>query len=152
MNEFAFMAELPEVEPPCAEGVESVLPQVLKDIEAILGFQQSMRLSEAFGGRVVYVPEKIKAKHKLAKLLGMEDAQKLAKVYGGDSIDMPKAHIYHATMRQIEVTRRHKAGEPVEKLAAEFGVTWRGIYKMIERETRRRARARYREIMGRANR
>ena len=147
MAEFDFFKDVPVATAHNDTAGHPDLPHALQEIEALIGFDATMKLVDRWGGVKLYVPSQIGGRHRIARAIGTEAAQRLSNTYGGDRIDMPRAHVYRVVRRQIEVYRRHKAGEPVEKLAAEYGVTWRGIAKMVERETRRRAKIRYDDHM-----
>jgi Mor family transcriptional regulator len=146
MSEFSFYAEVPVKEVARSSGHPD-LPPVLQEIEGLIGHEATMKLVDRWGGLNLYVPESMPKNHRISRTIGADAAQALADVYGGDTINMPRAHIYHAVRRQMEIFRRHRSGEPVEKLAAEYGVTWRAIYKMVSRETVRLAKIRYAEMM-----
>jgi Mor family transcriptional regulator len=146
-DSFGFMSEIEVKKPQAGVAGHDDLPPVLQEIERMIGLELTLKMVERWGGLNVYVPEKLPRNHRLARTIGLEAAQRLSDVYGGDTIIMPRAHQFKCVQRQIEVFQRHKAGEPVEKLAASFGVTWRAIYIMISRENTRRAKIRYSELM-----
>jgi Mor family transcriptional regulator len=147
MAEFGFMDQVEVRKPQAAVAGHDDLPPVLQEIERLIGLDLALKLVDGWGGLNLYIPEKLTKNHRLSRTIGLDAAQRLSGVYGGDTIIMPRAHQYKAVQRQIEVYTRHKAGEPVEKLAALFNVTWRAIYIMISRETTRRAKIRYNELM-----
>ena len=146
-DSFGFMDQVEVKKPQAGVAGHDDLPPVLQEIERMIGLELTMKLVERWGGLNLYIPERMPKNHRLARTIGAEAAQRLSGAYGGDTIIMPRAHQYKAVQRQIEVFIRHKAGEPVEKLAAVFNVTWRAIYIMISRENIRRAKIRYSDLM-----
>jgi hypothetical protein len=77
-------------------------PAVFADITALVGREAATRLVQAKGGTRIFIPSRVSKEHWLAKLLGHEIAQTLAKHYadqlsasghrGGRQLELPRAH------------------------------------------------------------
>lgn len=66
-----------------------LLDGVAKELAAVAGFDAGERLLEHFGGQRVYVPEKMRPDSRFWDTLGPNAARALAKICGGDHIDVP---------------------------------------------------------------
>ena len=53
------------------------MPVSIQEIADVLGDDDTMKLVHAHGGTRLFVPLKVRAQHKLATLLGVEQAAKL---------------------------------------------------------------------------
>ena len=68
------------------------LPGVLREFERIVGLPATLRIVSIYGGVRLYVPRQMHAGHPLAVLIGVDAAQRLAEVYGGEEhFDIPRA-------------------------------------------------------------
>jgi hypothetical protein len=144
---FVFMAEIPAQAPAGTEVGNSELPPVLREIERVAGFKAAMRLVNKIGGLSVTIPKEPDPSHVLTQAVGLETARKISALFGGERIAVPRAHHYRTVLRQAEVCRRYRAGEPVRTLAKEYSLTERAVEKMVARENLRRQRRRYSRLM-----
>lgn len=66
----------------------SALPQILVEIEALLGPEAMWTLVSAHGGRTIYIPATMTADHALARLLGFEAAKTLSLHFRDTTADL----------------------------------------------------------------
>jgi Mor family transcriptional regulator len=79
--------------------------------------------------------------------LGIEKAQAehvscacvdhLAQHWGGQVVSIPKDHAYRLSQREKEILERYRHGALVRELASVYGMTERGMRKLLARATRR---------------
>lgn len=103
------------------------LTGVLGEFEEIAGFAAAVKIAAVKGGSVAYIPQprNLKPEHWLCAAIGMDDAVKIAKQFGGnrgrvwriirqalkDGHSAAKAaRLAGVTIRTV---RRHKSGETV---------------------------------------
>ena len=107
--------------PPSIENLGVVLPQAAVD-----------KLIAVFGGQRMYVPKKVTVQHRLADLLGLEQARRLSRHFGGDSMHVAKAAVSRRKNRNMEIIRRYDAGETdVRELAQAFDLTTRQVISVL---------------------
>lgn len=104
---------------------------VLEEIAAAIGADATDRLAQALGGRRVYVPRDIGPSHPIAVAIGADAAALLAEHYYGTDLNIP--------IREARAARIHALAARVPRLtigqiAAEVGITERGVQKILARD------------------
>jgi hypothetical protein len=66
-----------------------LLPAVLNDIQSAVGPLVMRQICKAFGGTTIYIPENPRAGSKLARLVGLEAAQKIARKLSAGQVTIP---------------------------------------------------------------
>lgn len=107
------------------------LPESLAEVQEVIGLPATMKLVEAYGGTRVYVPKRLGVQHKLANLLGVEQARRLSHYFGGESLTVARAAQALRSERNKAIVRRFDAGETVRSLAQEHHMTERNIYTIL---------------------
>lgn len=105
------------------------LPELLALVADGLGMGAAVALAQKLGGQRIYVGKSPRDQHRLARLLGLETAQFLARHFGGEYISVPNGRRSGPQARQ----RRQAvaaSGASSNQLAAELGVTQRHIFKL----------------------
>lgn len=70
---------------------------------------------------------------KISEQIGAGIADAVCEAWGGQVISVPKDHAYRLAMRDVEVLRRHRAGESLASLALGYRMTIRGLRKLLHR-------------------
>ena len=84
-----------------------------------------------FSGARVSVPKKFPGgEHSLSLHLGVEGCAALVAAFGGSVINVPKCDAAKRALRDASIRARLAAGEHVNALAAEFGLTYRQVQKI----------------------
>lgn len=83
--------------------IAAALPEVLAAIAALMPLADVLKLSEHYGGTRVYVPSKPTESSELVQLIGLRSAQALARIYGGDSVEIPKSDALRRAIRNREL-------------------------------------------------
>lgn len=101
----------------------------LAELIAAIGTQLALRLVAERGGTRVYVPTpaRLAEDGPLARVIGVEATAKLARLWPGVWLTVPRAMAYMRRMRDREIRARFKS-ETAAALAREFELTERQVY------------------------
>ncbi len=97
------------------------------ELEALIGEAALIRLAEAFGGTRLYVPEKMTARHEIAKAVGLDAARKLSERLAPDVIRVPLAR------RQRAIHYRAALNMSNAQIAKRLTMTEGGVEKLFAR-------------------
>ena len=111
-------------------GETSRLPITLQEMEQLIGTKAVLLLVAKYGGVRLYVPQKISAEHELAKLIGIDAAEKLAREYGSSTHEIPKALLASIDRRNTEIKNEYKMLSQ-RQLARKYGLTERQIRNIV---------------------
>ncbi|HEX4210011.1 MAG TPA: helix-turn-helix domain-containing protein, partial [Candidatus Binataceae bacterium] len=94
------------------------------------------KLIDIFGGTRLYVPHQPQDDDLLTGALGPEAALKLARIYGGDRIEVP-----NPTPRRARILELRETGCSVDAIARKLGCTRRRVFQVLAeaRATKRSA-------------
>lgn len=109
----------------------SFLPEVIQDLEQIIGLPSALKLVEAYGGVRLYVPKHVDETHSLSKLIGHSQAEKLVQVYAGDWIVMPRCEVILRKKRNAELFKMRAQGASARDLALAFALTERYVWSLL---------------------
>ncbi|ROO28271.1 Mor transcription activator family protein [Salinisphaera orenii] len=109
------------------------LPTVAREIAAVIGMAATCDLIAARGGTRLYVPAQLTPEHALNREIGAEAAAKLVEIYGGDTLDMPRAHAATRAALHRTIVARYIDGASAAQLARDYGVTERWVYALAAR-------------------
>ncbi|WP_449543628.1 Mor transcription activator family protein [Enterobacter ludwigii] len=129
--------------------VESLLPPVVRDILALIGFPATIKLLEVLGGTTFTIGKGLKESgcsrmELLASTIGQDNATRMSQHFGGDVLYIPRCE------RAIKELRNRKLVADVAKLRSEgksmpwimtelcpqYGISDRLAYLIIERTRR----------------
>ena len=114
---------------------ESEFPESLTEIKDIIGYQGAMTILSKYSGIRLFIPKNMKSDHKLAKLLGLEQANLMSRHFGGETISIVRAVRAKRAVRNKEIIRRYDAGEKVPDIAQDVELTERQIYVILGQNT-----------------
>lgn len=97
-------------------------PASLVEIAEVIGEAAALRLVDAYGGTVCYVPMAIAPEHRLAQAIGPVAAGRLVARYGGEKIEVPVLHVARTRKAMIA-----QAEGGVAEVARRLGVTRRWV-------------------------
>jgi hypothetical protein len=85
------------------------MPSILLEIAEVIGEPAALQLAEQHQGERVYIPEHPGPEHELCRLIGAENAARLARVWSGQSIELPmlRARTIHLRNELIREDARH---------------------------------------------
>lgn len=114
------------------------LTGVLGEFEEIAGFAAAVKIAAIKGGTVAYIPQpsNLKLEHWLCAAVGMDDAVKIAKQFGGNEIEIPLGPFGGNRGRVWRIIRQAiKDGHSAAKAARLAGVTIRTVRRHKSGET-----------------
>lgn len=114
------------------------LTGVLGEFEEIVGFAAAVKIAAVKGGSVAYIPQprNLKPEHWLCAAVGMDDAVKIAKQFGGNEIEIPLGPFGGNRGRVWRIIRQAiKDGHSAAKAARLAGVTIRTVRRHKSGET-----------------
>ncbi len=114
------------------------LSGVLGEFEEIAGFAAAVKIAAVKGGSVAYIPQprNLKPEHWLCAAVGMDDAVKIAKQFGGNEIEIPLGPFGGNRGRVWRIIRQAiKDGHSAAKAARLAGVTIRTVRRHKSGET-----------------
>ena len=104
------------------------LPELLAEIEGIVGRDAAIKLSDACGGTRIYMPAHVPDEHWLTETIGIDAARKLAKHFTferrGLRLDMPM------TPSWIHVDTLTTAGASAREIALQLGIHQRTVHRI----------------------
>ena len=109
------------------------LPPRLAQLAELIGLTATLRLVDARGGTVVYVPDVATTEHWLARLLGIEVLAKLVKAYPRDFMHIDRAAGALRAARDRHIVARHRDGQSTASLALDYQLTQRQVFNILAR-------------------
>lgn len=85
---------------------------------------------------VLYVPKTIRPDHHLVRLLGWNDAQKMARAFGGEILKLSRCVEVYRRWRDSSIVRLHEQGVPVPTIAEWMQVCERHVRNQIKEKLR----------------
>jgi len=104
------------------------LPNSVQELAELIGLEAVWKLVQARGGRRLTVPKTIHSEHWLLELIGEPSLINLIERFNGEEIEIPVCNI---AKRRAAVAEFVNMGRSISEAAAEFGMTRRGIQKML---------------------
>lgn len=109
------------------------LPPRLAQLAELIGLTATLRLVEARGGTVVYVPDVATTEHWLARLLGIAALERLVRAYPRDFIPVDRAAAALRAARDRHIVARHRDGQSTASLALDYHLTQRQVFNILAR-------------------
>jgi hypothetical protein len=103
--------------------------QLTESLRTLLGDPALVSLSQTFGGRRLYVPEKIGDDHSITAAIGAAAAAKLSRRYSLAFIRVPLA-------RELRARHYRAIGKSNGEIASLLGITETGVDKLFARMDR----------------
>jgi hypothetical protein len=105
----------------------------MNELADVIGIDLTLILVRDFGGRHLNVPNKAKATHNLALLIGLEALKKLCAYYGGTKLEIDFCRKVLSYQKLLDVQKGVQAGMTGSQLAKQFNTTERNIRRMKQR-------------------
>jgi hypothetical protein len=112
---------------------------IISLLHNVIGRAATHRLtaSGAFGGRSILIPKKEvgrgdKAFAALAEVIGMNEARRLCKYFGGESIYIPRRMKEILHERNLRIVTAFNCGVTVSQLTAQFNLSDRRIWQILK--------------------
>ena len=97
----------------------------------LIGRDKALMIAGACANGRIYVPKTINAGHRIAQLIGVDAARKLAHQWGGEIIYLAKCHEVKCRFRNEAIRRWHNEGRTRRELADLAGLTERQIDNIL---------------------
>lgn len=104
----------------------------LEELVKTLGLPAALRLVERFGGTRVYLPrpEVVSEEHPLARVVGLEAAQHLCRLWPSDKVMIPMAAQFLREERDRALVRDAQ-DHTVPQLARKYEIHERSVYRIL---------------------
>lgn len=117
------------------ESLESVisvraLPTQLRMLVRQIGFNATLKLIRARGGRQVWIPKTASADRVLAQVIGLPALEKLCEAHRGERLELPKSDKILIQARNAAIAERRAAGDSYATLARDFDLTRRWVIEI----------------------
>lgn len=105
-------------------------PQGLIDIAEVIGAECALLLARHVGGIASYIPKEPQNNHKLAMIIGLPALRRLAVVYGGMWLEVPKYAA--AKSKKVKIRRLLKEGASARETALQTDSTRRWVIQVLK--------------------
>ena len=107
---------------------------ILQDLVELIGYQPTIELLRAWGGRRLKVPATMHQDHALVFIVGWDASQKLAEAYGGaDALDIPAERNFLIDLRNAALLEAFHSGRTITWLSRKFGLSRRQVNSVLDR-------------------
>ncbi len=111
------------------------LPESLREMVDVIGFEAMMKLVDTFGGtriRVPANPRSLHREHPLSQAIGIKAAHQLCEVYAGAEITIPLVAAGMRALRNREIVHLHtEEGWPAHRIARKYRLHEMTIYTIL---------------------
>lgn len=108
------------------------LPSRLAELAQITDLVATLKLVQKRGGTRIWIPHEPAAHHDLTRIVGLAAARKMRDYYGGgDWFQVDKAEPAVRAARDRAIVAAHNDGVSVERLARDYGLTMRTIWRIL---------------------
>lgn len=116
-----------------SDRIKPWLPGVLGLIATDVDEAAAVRLARARGGRCLYIPAKVRAGDTLSQIVGLDAAERIARLLGPGSVLVPCGSIGGAGGRRARIAALWHAGLSHAEIAAEVDVHARTVDRVVAR-------------------
>jgi hypothetical protein len=102
---------------------------ILARIADAAGETAATRIAAAFGGRRLYIPERLPADHPLCRLVGFDAARAIRRDLGCGHVDVPLARTPGEAETRRTIAALDDRGLNARAIAARLGCTMRTVYR-----------------------
>lgn len=103
----------------------------LDDIAGVIGFTPTLRLSAWFGaGNNLYVPEVVEDDQVLVRLLGRQNAERMAEAFPCEHLAIPRLTVYEEDSRRLRIAMMLSSGQSTRQVASFERMTERRVQQI----------------------
>jgi Mor transcription activator family len=104
-----------------------------EELADLLGSHRAANaLLQAAGGQMLYVPTRLRAETKLARMIGLHATHRLMSQWAGQQLRLPGLVAKMRFQRDAKI-RQAAVGTSPDQLARQYGLTVRQIYNILSR-------------------
>ncbi len=105
-----------------------------QELAELLGSRRAANaLLQASGGKMLYVPTRLRTETKLARMIGLHATHRLMSRWAGQQLRLPGLAAKQRAQRDLQIKRQVAAGTSPDQLARLHGLTVRHIYNILSR-------------------
>ncbi len=108
------------------------LPEIVESLRDAIGWSATITLVDLYGGTLLFVPSEFRPDHELIQHLGHRTVVRLVEEFAGERIYMPRLTAQVRAQRDAEIRQRYQAGWTARKLAREYGLSDRHVWRILE--------------------
>lgn len=112
------------------------LPALIRELEELVGLKAALAIVESWGGLPLHVPKTMTPDHPIARAVGLDAAAAIAGRFGGDYMKVPRCVARVRALRDEELRDRWGKGEPARKLARDYQLTIRHVWRIVARRSK----------------
>ncbi|MDR0249918.1 MAG: hypothetical protein LBI35_01170 [Burkholderiales bacterium] len=111
-----------------------LLPRTIRDMVGLIGWSATIAFVKAFGGKRIHIPKRLESSWVavLAETVGEEEAIKLVKHYGAESLNVPFCRDLMQAVRNVEIVRAYDAGTCLNELVDQYGISHRQLQNILK--------------------
>jgi Mor family transcriptional regulator len=107
------------------------IPKSLRDIEQAIGTSKVLELIRELGGQKIYVPVALSPSWSLLPVLGIDGAQKLIDICGGNQVEIPKGTNHKRETRNNAIRSDHIFGLSLGEITKKYDLSRRQVQKIL---------------------
>jgi len=109
------------------------MSRVFEEVAEVIGIDSASELSRRFGGVPLRIPMTPQSGSVLVLAIGQAKAEKLCRVYGQCTIQLPSRRSNESAVRKREIESDIRSGGSYRDIAISHGVTVQCIYKIASK-------------------
>lgn len=113
------------------------LPPMLRLLVEVAGLQAALMLATRYGGTEICVPTRFDPNGSLARIIGVEAAQKIHERFRGERITIPKGDAALRCARNRVIVQEYRGDVTAGQLALKYGLTERQVRTILNTQTDR---------------
>lgn len=122
------------------------LPETAQVVADVIGREATLALAAKCQYKNLYVPKKgFEIRDWVTKAIGPAKAEKLVKIFGGESLPLPKCFYVYQQQRNLQMRQAYASGKTVQEIAEAFLMSLRNASRIVHPEQAERNRAYARE-------
>ncbi|WP_019024078.1 MULTISPECIES: Mor transcription activator family protein [unclassified Thioalkalivibrio] len=113
--------------------------KLVAELADAIGYQPTVRLIRAYGGRRLYIPRQADPEHPITLTVGHTAATQLCDQYPGTRLDLPDEQTSLLELRNRRIVAESQRGRETRALARDYGLSPRMIRKILDAAGARKA-------------
>lgn len=105
------------------------LEGILEEIALITNYEVARKIAQYYGGTELVVPANLQPKHKLAKLIGYENAKLISSYFSREKLYIPMAAFKGREERRLDIARMQYNGLSISDIARLHNCSERTVYR-----------------------
>jgi len=107
------------------------LPETLKQVSEVIGFELTLKIVERWGGQRFYIPKHVVLTSDLVEVIGIEAALKLSWQLGEWQFEVPTCAQMQRVARNRAIRKDAAAGMSRNAMSQKYGLALRALRQII---------------------